>query len=239
MKNRNVLFITLFCFSFVILFSSLIALSTYIEKKAIAASAALSGRQTVIVDAGHGGEDGGAVGADGTEESMINLDIALKLEKLLEFYGYDVIMTRTDDVMTCDDGLTTIKSKKVSDIHNRFKIIENNPQAIFVSIHQNKFHDPSQNGAQVFYSKNNPQSKVLADTIQKSIVSQLQVNNKRITKKSGTEIYLLYHSQIPSVLVECGFVSNYAELLKLKDEKYRLKMAVLIADGIIKYNQTG
>lgn len=194
---------------------------------------------TVIVDAGHGGEDGGAVAPDGTVEKDINLDIAIKLQKVLQLYGFNVIMTRTEDKMTYDRSYDTQREKKVSDIHNRFKIIEEHPEAIFVSVHQNNFYDSSQNGTQVFYSKNNLKSKSLADEIQKTFVDNIQPDNRRQTKKSGTEIYLLYHSQIPSVLVECGFLSNYNDLNQLKNEDYRMRVAILIADGILKYSLNG
>ena len=196
-------------------------------------------KQTVIIDAGHGGDDGGAIGIDGTVEKDINLDIALKLEKLLKFYGFDVIMTRTEDIMTCDDGLDSLRKRKVSDIHNRFDVLEKNPDAVFISIHQNKFEDNSQHGTQVFYSGNNDESKLLAELIQNSIVSVLQPDNSRVVKKSGSGIYLLYHAKLPAVLVECGFISNPAEVKKLNDENYRMKIAILIADGLIKYLMNG
>lgn len=196
-------------------------------------------QNTVIVDAGHGGEDGGAVGIDGTNEKDINLDIALKLEKILSFYGFNVIMTRTQDVMTCDEGLSTLRERKVSDIHNRFALIEANPEAIFVSVHQNKFDDPNQNGTQVFYSGNNEKSKLLAENIQTAVVSALQPSNKRVVKRSGSGIYLLYHAQAPAVLVECGFISNPDEVKRLNDDSYRMKTAILIADGILKYYMNG
>lgn len=196
-------------------------------------------KQTVIIDAGHGGDDGGAIGIDGTVEKDINLDIALKLEKLLKFYGFDVIMTRTEDIMTCDDGLDSLRKRKVSDIHNRFDVLEKNPDAVFISIHQNKFEDNSQHGTQVFYSGNNDESKLLAESIQNSIVSVLQPDNSRVVKKSGSGIYLLYHAKLPAVLVECGFISNPAEVKKLNDENYRMKIAILIADGLIKYLMNG
>ncbi len=191
---------------------------------------------TVVVDAGHGGEDGGAIAPDGSTEKTYNLDIALKLEKVLEFYGFNVIMTRTQDVMTCDEGLKTQRQKKVSDIRNRMKIIKDNPNAIFVSVHQNNFYDKTQQGTQVFYSGNNMKSKILADIIQNSVKVNFQPDNRRITKKAGTEIFLLYNSHIPSVLVECGFLSNVSDLNLLKTNEYRQKIAVLIADGILKYS---
>lgn len=194
---------------------------------------------TVIVDAGHGGDDGGAVGIDGTVEKDINLDIALKLEKILKFYGFNVIMTRTEDVMTCDNGLSTMRERKVSDIRNRFKLIEHNPDAIFVSVHQNKFSDSAQHGTQVFYSDNNEKSRILANSIQTSVVNALQSGNMRAVKKSGSSIYLLYHAKIPAVLVECGFISNADEVKLLNNDDYRMKVAILIADGILKYFMNG
>lgn len=194
----------------------------------------------IIIDAGHGGEDSGAVAPDGSLEKDYNLDIALRLKEVLTFYGYNVITTRTTDTMTCNDGLKTQREKKISDIRNRLKLINSIDNPVFVSIHQNKFSDPSQYGSQVFYSKNNSHSKTLADEIQNSIISTIQIDNRRKTKPSGTEIYLLYHSHVPSVLVECGFLSNNDDLLKLKEDKYRNELAIVIADGIINFlNKTG
>lgn len=237
--KKNTVILSLLCFSFFILFVVLIYIIGTDKFGEVFSSKSTNNGLTVIVDAGHGGEDGGAVAPDGTVEKDLNLDIALKLEKVLKFYGFNVIMTRTQDKMTCDENLKTQRSKKVSDIHNRFKIIEENDDAVFVSIHQNNFYDSTQNGTQVFYSKNNLKSKALADYIQQVVVTNLQPQNKRMTKKSGTEIYLLYHSQIPSVLVECGFLSNYNDLNLLKDEDYRMRMAILVADGILKYSLNG
>lgn len=233
MKKRTVLTV-IFCFAFIVLFSVIFYFFSDISK-AVIIQRKIDSLPTVIVDAGHGGADGGAVALDNTAEKDYNLDIALKIEQILKMNGFKVIMTRTEDIMTCDEGLSTLRSKKVSDIHNRFSIIENNPDAIFVSIHQNKFPDSSQHGTQVFYSGNNSESKILADTVQQTIVNALQKDNVRQTKKSGTEIYLLYHSKIPSILVECGFVSNYEDLQKLRTDEYKTKLAMLIADGIIKY----
>lgn len=194
---------------------------------------------TVIVDAGHGGEDGGAIAVDNSNEKDYNLQIALKLCDILKLNGYNVIMTRTEDIMTCDDGLTTIRERKVSDIKNRFSLIENNPDAIFISIHQNKYSDSAQHGTQVFYSGNNEKSKRLADILQNEIVGAVQPDNKRTTKKSGKEIYLLYHAESTAVLVECGFISNWEDLNKLKTDDYKTQLAILIAEGIYKFNRMG
>ena len=235
------IYLKLICISlsFVVLFAFMIRLVS--EDPFLSADTKIRDNSEfkVIIDAGHGGEDGGAVAPDGTPEKFYNLDIALKLEKILKMYGFDVVMTRTEDTMTCDENLDSQRAKKISDIRNRLEIINNNKNAVFVSIHQNNFYDNRQNGTQVFYSHNNPESKVLADSIQNSVINNIQNNNKRVTKQSGTEIYLLYHSQIPSVLVECGFLSNNSDLTLLNNEEYRFKIAMLIADGIINYRFKG
>lgn len=239
MKLRNSRLIIIFSILFLIILSAMLYFTFMANSSADGVMTKPVLKQTVIIDAGHGGDDGGAIGIDGTVEKDINLDIALKLEKLLKFYGFDVIMTRTEDIMTCDDGLDSLRKRKVSDIHNRFDVLEKNPDAVFISIHQNKFEDNSQHGTQVFYSGNNDESKLLAESIQNSIVSVLQPDNSRVVKKSGSGIYLLYHAKLPAVLVECGFISNPAEVKRLNDEKYRMKIAILIADGLIKYLMNG
>ena len=221
--------------AFLIILSAMLYLTFMANFSAAEASSMPITQKTVIVDAGHGGDDGGAIGIDGTVEKDINLDIALKLEKILKFYGFNVIMTRTQDVMTCDDGLDSLRKRKISDIHNRFELMRKNPDALFISVHQNKFDDSSQHGTQVFYSGNDERSKELAEAIQTSVTLTLQRKNDRVVKKSGSGIYLLYHAKIPAVLVECGFISNSDEVKKLKDESYRMKLAILIADGLLKY----
>jgi|LSQX01.1.fsa_nt_gb N-acetylmuramoyl-L-alanine amidase len=189
----------------------------------------------VVIDAGHGGADGGASSFDGTSEKNINLAIALKLEKILNSMGISTVMTRTQDISIHDDDAKTLRQKKVSDIHNRLKIIEQNDDAIFVSIHLNHFSSPSSHGTQVFYSTNNNLGEALASNIQASVINFLQPDNKRKIKKAGTNIYLLYHAPIPAVMVECGFLSNYNDTQKLKDVKYQSQMAFSITHGILEY----
>lgn len=192
-------------------------------------------RPVIIIDAGHGGIDGGAVASDGTQEQYINLDIARKINEYLSELGYVTIMTRTDDNSIHDPDAETIRQKKVSDIHNRLKIIETHQDSIFVSIHLNYYTESKYNGTQVFYSPNNANSGKLAQYIQNSVVSLLQPYNTRQIKQSDSSIYLLYHSPVPSVMVECGFLSNAEETEKLKNENYRTQMAEAICKGIIDY----
>lgn len=189
----------------------------------------------IILDAGHGGIDGGAVAADGTAEKNLNLDIVLKMQAYLEKLGYKIILTRNEDVSIHSSDAQTTREKKVSDLHNRLEIINANPDSIFVSVHQNYYPQSKYSGTQVFYSVNNPQSEKLALSVQNSVVESLQPDNTRKIKQSGNTIFLLSNSAVPSVLVECGFLSNPAETEKLKNENYRMQMAEYICKGIINY----
>ena len=196
----------------------------------------LKNKPVIIVDAGHGGFDGGASTDDGVSEKGINLNIALYLKEYLNFFGFNVVMTRETDTSTEDEGLTTIRSRKSSDLHNRMALMEKTDNAIFISIHQNHYSSAKYSGAQVFYSENfKEESSSLAQNIQDSIVYYLQQDNKRQIKSCGTSVYLIYNAVKPAVLVECGFLSNYEESELLKTEDYQRKMAFSIALGILNY----
>lgn len=192
-------------------------------------------RIKVIIDPGHGGVDGGAVAYDSTLEKDINLQIALALNELLRMSGAETIMTRDTDVSIHDISATTIRAKKVSDIHNRFRIIEENPDYVFVSIHQNTFSDSKYKGAQLFYSPNNSESVDLARSIQNSISGNLQKDNGREIKKCTTDVFLVYYAKSAAVLCECGFMSNNEELNNLKNPEYQKQMAFSIYLGILDY----
>lgn len=189
----------------------------------------------IIIDAGHGGEDGGAVGIDGTAEKDLNLSISLKLNEILSAMGYQTRMVRTTDTSIHNADADSVRERKVSDIHNRAAIMNEYENCIYVSIHQNKYSGSSIWGAQTFYSPNNEESKELAQLIQASIANNIQPDNKRVIKQSGTNIYVLYNATKPAVMVECGFVSNANELEQLKDDEYQNKMAFAISNGIINY----
>lgn len=190
---------------------------------------------TIIIDAGHGGIDGGAVGEDGTEEKDINLKIALLLDEILKENGIKTVLTRTEDVSIHNKEANTIREKKVSDLRNRMKLMEKTDNSLFVSIHQNSYTSPKYWGTQVFYSPDSEVSRLLAGSIQKSVIDLLQPDNKRVIKECGSEVYLIYNAVRPAVLVECGFMTNADELEKLKTEDYQYKMAQAIAKGIIDY----
>lgn len=189
-----------------------------------------------MVNSSHGGEDGGAVGADGTNEKEINLEIALKLNDILTVMGYNTRMVRITDISIHNQGADTIRERKATDIRNRTALMEEYENCLYVSIHQNKYEDSRIWGAQTFYSPNDESSKSLAQFIQTSIATGLQPDNKRLIKESGTSIYVLYNATKPAVMVECGFVSNPNELSQLKTEEYQAKMAYSIMSGIINYN---
>lgn len=189
----------------------------------------------IVIDAGHGGVDGGSSGIDGTIEKDINLSIALKLRDMLELYGFETVMTRDCDKSLHSQNANTIREKKVSDLHNRLDVINSTENCLFVSIHQNYFEQSKYSGMQVFYSPNNENSEKLAEIMQKTIVEMLQNDNTRKIKKADKTLYLLYNAQKPAIMVECGFMSNENELALLKSEDYQKQMALSIANGILKY----
>lgn len=192
---------------------------------------------TVIVDAGHGGEDGGAVAVNGALEKDINLAIALELEKNLKQNNFEVIMIRDSDISVGDQSLTTIAQRKRSDTKARLRTVEEAGECILISIHQNHFSESKYSGAQVFYSGNRPESSELAEAIRQNIVNSLQPENKRENKQADGNIFLLKNCNVPAVLVECGFLSNPGETEKLCTESYQKDMAAAIYNGLIDYLQ--
>lgn len=194
-------------------------------------------RGTIILDAGHGGEDGGAVGVNGVMEKDINLAVALELEKDLKENQFEVIMIRDGDYSVGDQQLSTVSQRKKSDIRNRVRTVEEAGECILISIHQNYFSESKYSGAQMFYSGNREESADLAEAIRKNIVSSLQPENKRENKQADQNIYLLDHCQVPAVLVECGFLSNPEEAARLSTESYQKQMAAAIYNGLIDYLQ--
>ena len=190
-----------------------------------------------VIDAGHGGEDGGAVAADGTPESGINLDIALKLNALLRFFGYRTAMIRTEDISIDTPGLATFRQRKSSDLQNRVTFVNQYAHAVLISIHQNSLPSvPSVHGAQVFYNKK-PNGKELAEYIQTALNIGINADNKKHTRQIDDSIYLMKHSNAPSVLVECGFLSNAAETALLKQPAYQSTIAASILSGILTAQQ--
>ena len=183
----------------------------------------------IIIDAGHGGVDGGATSCTGVLESQINLEIALRLEDLMHLLGYKTVMIRKTDISVYTKG-ETIAAKKVSDLKERVRIVNETDGAVLVSIHQNTFSDSRYGGAQVFYPSTDG-SRQLADAMQKAFISMLNPGSKRQPKR-GEGIYLLEHIEKPGVLIECGFLSNPEEEAKLRSEHYQKQLCCVIA-GVI------
>ena len=181
---------------------------------------------TVVIDAGHGGEDGGASSKSGVLESTINLEIAGITNDLLRFAGVRTAMVRTQDVSVYTEG-GSIQQKKVSDLKNRVKLVESTPNALLLSIHQNFFTEGKYHGAQVFYAKT-PGSQQLAEQLQSNLALGLEPDNHRQCKKSDG-VYLMEHIDCTGVLVECGFLSNYEEEQRLLQPEYQKKLAAVIA----------
>lgn len=189
--------------------------------------------QKIIIDAGHGGEDGGAVGVNNVLEKDLNLEVSLLLSDLLTAAGYDVIMTRTEDRMLYSEN---VKGKlKTQDLKNRLAISEQNPDSIFISIHMNMFTQSHYSGLQVYYSPNNTESELLANIVQLYVKEYLQPENNRQTKKSGSSIYLMKKITTPAILIECGFLSNYEEAELLADNTYRHLLACIIYYAVDNY----
>ena len=196
-------------------------------------SALPTANRVIIIDAGHGGPDGGAIGGDNTAEKDLNLEVALKLQKLLEQSGCTVFMTRTEDISLSTPEDDANRQRKVADLANRKKMIDEYDVEAFVSIHMNTFSDPQYFGTQVFYS-NSSGSKQLADYIQTEVCKE-DTDNIRVAKDGSKNIFILSETSIPSVVVECGFLSNEKDLTRLKSEEYQSKLAAAIYNGITKF----
>ncbi len=190
---------------------------------------------TLVIDAGHGGFDGGAVSANGTSEQHINLSIARRVQALAGLFGVSTIMTREDEQALDYDASKTIRENKVADIRQRQKITDSAANPIFVSIHLNKFPDTQYWGAQVFYSRNCAESQPLAQSLQQALASGLSQNNQRREKQAANTIYLMKQLQCPAVIVECGFLSNAAEEAKLQQEAYQTQIAMCICTGYLQH----
>lgn len=185
-------------------------------------------KKTVIIDPGHGGIDVGTVGIDGSLEKNINLSISLDLYDYLMVSGINTVLTRDGDYEVYKAG----EKRTRSDLYNRMDFINSVPDSILISIHQNHFENEAEWGTQVWFSPNDEISPTLADKILQSVKKNIQPENKRENKVSDNSYYILYKAQKPSVMVECGFVSNKNENNKLQDKEYQKDMAYSILAGI-------
>ena len=190
--------------------------------------------KTIVIDAGHGVPDEGAQSSNGTTEAETNLKIALKLQNLLEQSGCTVILTRSDENAIYDIDSKTLKQKKISDIKNRVKIGNESSADIFVSIHLNKIPQSQYDGWQTFYKEGSEDGARLAKTIQENLNKTIQKENNRLAKTID-KIYIIKHVEIPTTIVECGFLSNPDEEKLLLEDEYQNKLAWGIYNGIIDY----
>ena len=190
---------------------------------------------TLVIDAGHGGFDGGAVGADGTTEQGINLSIAQRIRAMAAFFGIRTAMTRTDENALEYDPSRSVRENKVADIKAREKLVQRIPSPVFMSIHLNKFSDAQYHGAQVFYSAGNAESKPLAEQVQQCLIDGCDPTNHRQAKQADDSIYLMKNLDCPAVIVECGFLSNPAEEVRLRDENYHKQLAAAVICGYLRY----
>lgn len=195
--------------------------------------------KTIIIDAGHGKPDEGATGFNGTSEQALNLALALKLQKLVEQSGAKVLLTRSDENGIYATDSKSIRSKKVSDTKNRVEIGNTSQADVFVSIHLNKYPaSTSYSGWQAFYQKQNEKSKVLANSIQNNITKNIETPNNREVM-SISNIYIMDKVTIPTVIIECGFLSNPEETQKLKEDSYQNQLVWGIYLGLQEYFNNG
>lgn len=200
-----------------------------------ASTAAKNNMPVIVIDAGHGGIDGGCTDADGVPEKGINLNILLSLRDMLTASGYTVEVTRDTDTSIHDKGIDGIANQKSSDMDNRLALFNKYDNAVCISIHQNQFTDSKYNGAQMFYSATNPESEKLAGILQKNFKEYIQPDNNREIKLCGEELFLCYFSENPTVMVECGFLSNEEEAEKLKTEEYQHEIAFTIYSSLVQF----
>lgn len=183
--------------------------------------------RTIVIDPGHGGEDGGATGVGGAAEAALNLEISLRLRDMLRLGGIEPVLIRETDTAVYSEGCRTISEKKVSDIRNRTQTVNDMPGALLVSIHQNFFSEGKYRGAQVFCAKTDG-SRQLAEQMQKNLAQYLDPANHR-QPKTADGVYLMEHITCPGILIECGFLSNADEEQLLQQPDYQKKMAAAIA----------
>lgn len=189
----------------------------------------------IVLDAGHGGIDGGCSSVNGVAEKGINLNILLTLRDMLKATGFETDVTRDTDRSIHDKGIEGIANQKSSDMDNRLKKFNEHENAICLSIHQNQFTDSKYSGAQMFYSPNISQSEQIAKSVQDKFVAYLQPENKREIKECGKELFLCHFSENPTVMIECGFLSNPEEAALLETEEYQRKVAFTIYSALVEY----
>ena len=231
MKRDNLIPMVIFYMLIVCIFLGLACLGSEVTST-IAETRPVPRDHTIVIDAGHGGEDGGATSCSGRLESGYNLEIALELRDLLHLLGYQTKMIRTRDESIYREG-STIAAKKVSDLKERVRIVNDTENAILISIHQNAFPDSQYHGAQVFYGPKG-ESQILAESIQRSFCETLNPgSNRKIKKADG--IYLMQHIDCTGILVDCGFLSNPTEDALLRSREYQQKIVCVVGGTLSRF----
>ena len=225
-------YITVICCILVLVVYILVAVCTEMTVSVIAENKTAELKKTIVIDAGHGGEDGGAISCTGALESEINLEISLRLKDLLNLLGYRTILTRLDDCSIHTNG-ETIAQRKVSDLNNRVNLVNSTENALLLSIHQNYFADNRYLGAQVFYA-NTTGSHCLAESIQNCFRNTINQGSNRMAKKAEN-IFIMDKIDCDGVLIECGFLSNYQEDALLRNAEYQKKVSTVIASAVSVY----
>lgn len=219
---------------YVLIFAVVIAFSAVINNSVTTFSEAVNIQRlhTFVIDAGHGAPDGGAISCTGVLESEINLEIALRLNDLMHLLGMQTVMIRSNENSVYTDG-ESIASKKISDLKQRIKIVEETDHAVLVSIHQNHFADERYSGAQVFFASTD-NSAELAKKMQERFRKTINLTSKR-QPKTAENVYLMQHIKCTGILIECGFLSNHQEEYKLRDTVYQKQLAGIIATELSQY----
>ena len=229
MKKRLLPFLALF-FAMLLLLSALFRQT----ERALIATVSVSAEAAapvIILDAGHGGADSGAVGVNGVLEKELNLSLSKDLAALLRLAGYTVIETRTEDRLLCEEEAQK-GHRKQADLSGRLAFTEQYPEGVLISIHMNTFPAADCKGVQVWYSQNHADSKEWATAVQNRVKRELQPHNDRKVKAATSNIYLLRHAEIPAILIECGFLSTPAECERLCDPLYRRQLALVFFAAI-------
>ena len=208
----------------------LTAFFTFWEKQDT--SAAANERSTLVIDPGHGGIDGGAIGADGTRESDINLAVALKLRAMAELYGQDNLLIRQDDRTLCDSE----EYSEHRDLEHRTELVSAELNPVYISIHQNDFPTAQASGVQVIYAAGEG-SEALGTIMHRNLISTLYPKSRRVAEPATRKLYILSHLTCPAILVECGFVSNPIDLENLKRPAYQTSLAAIMMGSYLQFEQ--
>lgn len=234
-SKRFLLHLSLFCLIFLAICSFSFLLSNNLR---VISSDGGNCVFTVVIDAGHGGEDGGASGVNGVLEKDLNLALAELLCRELDKRGVSCVMTRTTDTLLYDRTADYEGKKKALDMKARLEIARAQSNAIFVSIHQNSYPTEKYSGFQVYFSQNDERSSILAELFERSVRESLQPENRRHSKSSDGKIYLLDELECPAVLLECGFISNAHECGLLCSGEYQRALVSAFCDAIIEYKES-